>query len=107
MGILTSFRSKCTKSIRMNFKKMYQNCLECPLKCNNLTYDSQEHILSCTKLNDYSSSIKIDYIYGELVDQENTAKHISNLMTKRSMLIEKCNSLPGAILDHIVVHNIV
>ena len=91
MGILTSFRSKCTKNIRMNFKKMYQNCLDCPLKCSNLnfTYDSQEHILMCPKLNVYNSSIKIDYIYGGLVDQEKAAQHISKLMTKRSMLIEQ------------------
>ena len=62
-GILTSFRSQCTRGIRNNFRKMFQN-LNCPLKCypeNQI--DDQDHILKCQKLNTKQTKVVLENIF--------------------------------------------
>ena len=87
-GILTSFRSQCTRGIRNNFRKMYQN-LNCPLKCyHENQIDDQDHILKCQKLNTKQTKVVLENIFGCLQDQVKIAKTLANLMRKRNQLLE-------------------
>ena len=52
----TALRSKRVRSVKINFKKMFKNRLNCPLQCDhkNPQQDSQEHLLKCSKLHQMS-----------------------------------------------------
>ena len=45
--IITACRSKCVKTVRSNFSKMYKNLLFCPLKCSDKypNIDTHKHLL--------------------------------------------------------------
>ena len=104
---LTALRSHCVKSIRHNFTKMYKKSLKCPLQCNHEApqEDTQEHILSCSKLSK-GTQINIDCIVSQNIEEQaNIAKLVSTLLRKRLKLLEdqddSTTSLPGALfLDH-------
>ena len=85
---LTAFRSQCTKGIRLNFRKMYQN-LECPLNCSDLNYpDSQEHILQCKMINPHMLNVQFGQVYGTQYEQEEIAKALHKLVRKRNQILE-------------------
>ena len=110
INMLTALRSHCVREIRCNFKKMYNNCVQCPLKCDitNLLEDTQEHILECKSLNQNPGNTlsDINLIYGTIEQQSLIDKQFCMLMRKREKLLEEKNkavssSLPGASsLDH-------
>ena len=108
--MLTALRSQCVRGIKCNFKKMYNNCVQCPLKCEskNIPEDSQEHTLNCKSLNVNTNmnSAEISHMYGTIQQQNILAKQFCTLMRKQEIIIEEqaeapSSSLPGATsLDH-------
>ena len=104
---LTALRSHCLKGIRHNFPKMYKMSLKCPLECNKEAPqdDTQEHILSCTKLSK-GTQMNMDLIVDQhSEEQAKVAILVSSLLRKRLKLLEdqedSSTSLPGAsFLDH-------
>ena len=104
---LTALRSHCVKSIQHNFTKMYNKSLKCPLQCNHEApqEDTQEHILSCSKLSK-GTQINIDCLVSQNIEEQaNIAKLVSTLLRKGLKLLEDQDdsspSLPGALfLDH-------
>ena len=101
--ILTACRSKCIKNVRSNFSKMFKNRLFCPLQCNqeNPQIDTQEHLLTCTKIKiQNTNNLKIQDVFQEVDSQENIGKLLVEILQKRTRLISELEtSLPGAILD--------
>jgi hypothetical protein len=101
--VLAAVRSKCVKNVKMNFKRMYQNDLSCPLQCNTTVpqIDSQEHILTCTILNPtIEHNTVLSDVYATDAQQECSAKAFSKLIRRRKLLLDRMeNSLPGVILD--------
>ena len=71
--LLTSLRSHCLRGIKGNFKKMYQNNLYCPLKCDtvNQPEDTQSHILLCQGLKKPQDNINVnlDLMTGSVQEQ--------------------------------------
>ena len=86
-NMLTALRSQFVRGIQCNFKKMYNNCVQCPLRCEseNQPEDSQEHALKCKSLNVDTdiTSTEINHMYGTIKQQSVLAKHFSILMRKR------------------------
>ena len=84
---LTSFRSQCTRGIQSNFRKMYKT-LQCPLLCEEVqTDDTQDHILTCKKLNIHKQNAQLSHIYGTLEEQEKVAKIITKHMRKINIIL--------------------
>ena len=56
------------KRNKFNLKKIFHNCVQCPLKCEikNLPEETQEHILECKTLNQNQGNTRSDInsIYG-------------------------------------------
>ena len=86
---------------------MYK-CVKCPFECDqvNPLDDTQGHMLICPVLNNNTvNNMKLDLIYGDIVDQKIIAAHMSKLIRRRNRLIEEMEavsptpSLPGASLD--------
>ena len=54
VSILSNLRSHTTRGIRKNFRNMYKDNLNCPLKCwsdgSPPFEDTQEHLLHCSRL---------------------------------------------------------
>ena len=104
-NMLTALRSKCIRGIKCNFKKMFKQCVECPLKCEtqNKYDDTQEHILSCKSLTGLTerTNTEIQFMYGTIEEQKVISKQFCILMRKREKLMEEqdaasTSSLPGA-----------
>ena len=103
---MTALRSHCLRGIKGNFKKMYQNNLYCPLKCNteNLSEDTQSHTLVCQGLRDPQDLIKVnmEYMTGSVQEQNQLVKQFSILYKRRLKKLEEqeevsSSSLPGAL----------
>ena len=89
---LAAFRPQCVKGIRNNFKKMYGNNIICPLVCDSTAIDTQDHLISCTKLIrdiDDRKLIKIQDIYGQLEKQEVAATLLTKLIKRRNTMLDK------------------
>ena len=89
---LAAFRPQCVKGIRNNFKKMYGNNTICPLVCDSTAIDTQDHLISCTKLIgdiDDRKLIKIQDIYGQLEKQEVAATLLTKLIKRRNTMLDK------------------
>ena len=86
INMLTPLISHCVRETKCNFKKMYHNCVQCPLKCDikNLLEDTQEHILECKTLNQNkgNTSSDINSIYGKIEQQSLIAMQFCMLMRK-------------------------
>ena len=83
---------------------MFKNRIECPLKCEpgNPKTDSQKHLLQCTKLSpNHNYHVKIEYVYADIVKQEQIGKCILKIIRERNILLDEMehDSLPGEILD--------
>ena len=101
--ILTALRSHCLKGIKMNFQKMHKLSISCPLKCSTeeaQVEDTQEHLITCKKLNGESET-NISNMYSvNLLEQAQVAKIIGKQLRKREQILEdqedSLHSLPGA-----------
>ena len=82
---------------------LFKNRLFCPLQCNqeNPQIDTQEHLLTCTKIKiQNTNNLKIQDLFQEVDSQENIGKLLVEILQKRTRLINELEtSLPGAILD--------
>ena len=90
--VITACRSKCIRTIRSNFSKMYKNRLFCPLKCNqeNPEIDTQEHLLKCTKLKVSNiNNVKIQDVFDNQDKQENVGKLVLKILRERNRLIDE------------------
>ena len=65
---VASLRSKCVKSVKSNFGRMFQNRIHYPLLCDKESphVDTQEHLLTCKQI-----KYTISDVFGSLNDQEN------------------------------------
>ena len=98
IGILSNLRSHTTRGIRANFKQMYKDDQNCPLKCNppdtTPARDTQEHLLFCTKLKPdnhtvVSHKIVIDNIYGTVGEQKAVMTLIKDKLEQRNKLLDE------------------
>ena len=71
---------------------MYGNNIICPLVCDSTAIDTQDHLISCTKLIgdiDDRQLIKIQDIYGQLEKQEAAASLLTKLIKRRNTMLDK------------------
>ena len=90
--VLAALRSNCIRTVRMNFPKLYKNRVYCPLKCEkqNQTEDTQEHLLTCKKLNESNTyNVRISDAYACTAKQEAIAKVIFKVIRKRSIMLDQ------------------
>ena len=102
VAVLSNLRSHTTRTIRANFKNMYTNDKNCPLKCwapdAVPLEDTQEHLLVCTKLNDTAShtiaSEKIAYndIYDSVHKQKAIVTIMKQLLDDRNGLLKNIST---------------
>ena len=87
--MLTALRSQCVSGVSQNFSKMYKVCLKCPLQCNILNPhdDTQDHILSCTKLSQ-GGNPELNNIYGDIKEQSIITTVYLVLMDKRTHILQ-------------------
>ena len=89
---LTALRSQCLRNVRNNFKKMFKNRVQCPLKCDK-EYphtDSQEHLLQCSLLKSGDTlSASIMNEFQNITKQEAIAKIVAKVLRSRKRLIEQ------------------
>ena len=91
--LLTLLRSRCHPA-RNNFKKMYQNQINCNFGCNE--DEDQEHIfMRCDPIITNVTSKKVDYgdIFKETEKQKETIEHFLKIETERIKAMEAL--LPG------------
>ena len=91
--LLTSLRSHCLRGIKGNFKKMYQNNLYCPLKCDtvNQPEDTQSHIFLCQGLKKPQDNINVnlDLMTGSVQEQHKLVKQFFVLHKRRLKKLEE------------------
>ena len=106
VSVLSNLRSHTTRGIRSNFQQMYRNNLNCPLKCwpssDNPIRDTQEHLLTCSKLKLVkqtlsTNQIKYDDIYGNVEEQKAVVTIVRELLEARNTLL---NPNPTSGDDH-------
>ena len=98
VSVLAALRSHTVRGIRCNFQNLYKPNLHCPLKCWSADdppiQDTQEHVLSCTRLQlgqdstVANSKISHDDIYGDLVKQKEVANLFNQLLVIRDTIIQ-------------------
>ena len=95
--LLASLRSHTVRSIRCNFKNMYQNDVSCPLKCwepdSQPLPDNQEHILQCKRLKLKTNTVasnKITFkdIYGDVSSQKCVTSLIMEKLDRREEILK-------------------
>ena len=106
IGILSNLRSHTTRGIRSNYKQLYKDDQNCPLKCTPpdtmpVRY-TQEHLLSCKKLKQtkhtvVSEKIVINNIYGTVSQQKAVATLAKENLQERNKLLD---SNPTSGCDH-------
>ena len=98
VGVLSNLRSHTTRGIRTNFKQLYRDDLSCPLKCwlpgNAPIKDTQEHLLTCSKLELKNSTVAasdilINNIYGSVSEQKAVVTVIQELLSDRNNKLER------------------
>ena len=96
--LLASLRSHTVREIRYNFKNMYQNDANCPLKCwepvSKPAPDDQEHILLCKRLDLETNTLarnKISYIdiYGDVSAQKCVTSLVRQKLDRREEILSK------------------
>ena len=104
--VLTALRSKCVKSARMNFSRMFKGRTNCPLKCNNEEphEDTQEHLLTC-KMNIHTGTelLNIEQAFYNIAKQEEIAQTICKIIRKRADLLDilEEDNIPPTTLPHV------
>ena len=98
VSLLAALRSHTVRGIRCNFQNLYKPNLNCPLKCWTVgeppPQDTQEHVLSCTRLKlgqdstVANSQISYDDIYGDLVKQKEVTNLFKQLLVSRDTIIQ-------------------
>ena len=99
ISILSSLRSNTLRTIKSNFKSIYEGDLSCPLKCSpdDKYDDSQQHLMSCAiivqKLSQSQKTIsthKISYndIYADIYRQKGVVNMVTQCMEIRNNIIE-------------------
>ena len=97
--LLAALRSHTVRGIRQNFKNLYKPNLSCPLKCQPAgtpqIEDSQEHLLSCSKLklvhNNVLANSRVvhDDIYSAVDKQKAAVCVFTELIDQRNKLMEE------------------
>ena len=90
--VVTALRSQCVKNVRSNFRKMYNDRLNCPLKCNIevVSIDTQEHLLQCKKLSiENPLKLSIESVFADVVQQEQIGQLVYKIIKQRSRLLEE------------------
>ena len=103
---ITALRSKCVRTIRSNFSKMFKNRLTCPLLCNKESpmIDTQDHVLICSKLKEPNPcNLVIGDVFGSVEEQEQVGQVFSKAMRQRKRLLDEFDNIPGALLDQSTV----
>ena len=93
---LTALRSRCVKSVRMNFPKMFKDRTHCPLKCDREKphEDTQDHLLKCNKnMLTGTKALSINQAFGNIVDQEEIAKAICKIIRRRATLLDQLEDM--------------
>ena len=86
IGILSNLRSHTTRGIRSNFKQLYKDDQNCPLKCTpqdtTAARDTQEHLIKPSKHTVASHQIVIENISGTVGEQKaGTKKQVTRKQT--------------------------
>ena len=74
---------------------MYGNNIICPLLCDSTAIDTQDHLISCTKLKgdmDDRKLVKTQGIYGQLKKQEAAATLLTKLFKRRNTMLDKIDN---------------
>ena len=98
VSLLAALRSHTVRGIRCNFRNLYKPNIHCPLKCwlpgSQPIDDTQEHLLSCSKLQAAHDStiangtIVHDDIYGELSKQKAAVARFRQSIDMRNEILE-------------------
>ena len=102
VNLITALRSKCVKTIRVNFSKMLKNRLTCPSLCNKESpmIDTQDHVLICSKLKEpYTCNLIIGDVFGSVEEHEQVGQVFCKAMRQRKRLFDELDNFPGALLD--------
>ena len=106
IGILSNLRSHTTRGIRSNFRQLYKDDQDCPLKCtppNTMPVrDTQEHLLSYKKLKNTKQilvreKIVIKNIYGTVSQQKAVVSLVKDKLQLGNKILD---SNPTSGLDH-------
>ena len=99
LSLLAALRSHTVRGSRCNFRNLYKPNIHCPLKCwlpGTQPYDdTQEHLLSCLKLQTADDStiakdtIVHDDIYGDLSKQKAAVAKFTQVIDMRNELLDK------------------
>ena len=98
VGVLSNLRSHTTRGIRTNFKQLYKDDFNCPLKCwpadTSPVRDTQEHLLSCSKLElknptVAAGNIVMNNIYGSVSEQKAVVAVVQELLSERNNILER------------------
>ena len=89
-----ALRTRTTENVRANFPNMYFGDLNCPLKCvgqdNSEEKDTQQHLLTCAKLQSCTQSdevsrgaVKYEHIFSDVNKQKEAVVLLSKLIEAR------------------------
>ena len=91
-------RHKCesVKDLKNNFRNMYNDEVECRLKCQN-KIDSQQHTLEChviithlrSNQKEFLKQVKYEHLFGKPKDQLKIAKMFIIILRTRERLLER------------------
>ena len=95
-SLLYKLRCESVKDVKNNFRKMYNDEVQCRLKCQNKKY-SQQHILKCHAIITHLSSnqkellkqVKYEHLFGNPKDQLKITKMFKILLRTRERLLER------------------
>lgn len=95
-SLLYNLRCESVKDLKNNFRKMYNDKIQCRMKCKN-EIDSQQHILECHEIITHLSSnqkellkdVKYEHLFGNPQDQLKITKMFKILLSTRERLLEQ------------------
>ena len=87
--VVAALRSKCVKSVKSNFGKMFQNRIHCCLLCDKEKphVDTQEHLLICKQIKYTNENyLTISAVYRSLSDQKNIGRLVAKCIREKKLL---------------------
>ena len=95
-SLLYNLRCESVKDVKNNVRKMYNDEIQCRMKCKN-EIDSQQHILECHELITHLGSnqkellkeVKYEHLFGNPQDQFKITKMFKILLLTRERLLEQ------------------
>ena len=110
---LSSLRSHTLRTIKNNFKNMYQGNTNCPLDCSEgsdqFYADTQQHLIICSKIKQFMSmqqqqtisthTIRYEDIYGSIYRQKAVVSLIVQCLEARNTILQQPTSGPQLSLD--------